>query len=336
MFASTEPSFANFLAITRQAFSKKLCLAPPSLHHECSGNIIRAHSVQRGGDGLKRIADNGHVDGTEPKFGKIPSLARIGINKASTFTGFCGKHDTSLFLPLEMGEFTGSDLQIFLLTYRALCRELYVKRGSITQSSEIAGLDIHEAVEAMIHDDLYASDLSLAELLVYKTTADAMLLNGDTSQLRHYMFSFDEVPQVMCNSWSSAEFDFLGRIAQHITVAREPVQGLAFNMLGTKTGGAAIFSWIDRGSQEKRMTESLEALTDLTAPDDLVRFCFEFCENIYLGPKWWATVPKDDADRLMRRIVSGTPFGGERSRHCLIGDGVKSATWKVVSRSRKP
>lgn len=281
-----------------------------------------------------RLADKGHVYGSKPELGKDFNLSLIGLNKASTFTGFCAKHDTSLFRALETEVFQGTESQIFLLTYRALCRELYVKRGSIMQSAEVAGLDIPNAVQELVEGDLYASNLSLSELLAYKTKADTMLLSGDTNDLQFYMFAFNSVPQVMCNAWTSAEYDFLGRVAQEIKMTADPIQGMAFNMLGTSVGGVAVFSWLDRGLQQKRMAQSLDRMGDRDIPDDLVRFAFEFCENIYVGPAWWHGVQKEDAERLVRRIISGTPLS-VRNRNCLIGDGVRVATWKLMSRSKK-
>jgi hypothetical protein len=53
----------------------------------------------------------------------------VGLNFASTFTGFCSNHDGQLFSPVENKIFVTQQEQCFLLGYRAIARELYTKNG---------------------------------------------------------------------------------------------------------------------------------------------------------------------------------------------------------------
>ena len=86
----------------RKTLSAKECLVPSSMKSECSGSIVNAHTVPES-ESLKNIARDNHVYGlvlnleSMVKYnGKVePEL--ISINKASTFTGFCSKHDNSIF-----------------------------------------------------------------------------------------------------------------------------------------------------------------------------------------------------------------------------------------------
>ena len=92
---------------------------------------------------LRNIARDGHVYGFEISIRSLdqnrgfvlPSL--LGVNRASTFTGFCSKHDNLIFSPLEDRPFTGSKEQCFLLGYRALAREYFTKLSAKSLS------DIH-------------------------------------------------------------------------------------------------------------------------------------------------------------------------------------------------
>ncbi|MEH1678706.1 hypothetical protein V7F43_22365, partial [Salmonella enterica subsp. enterica serovar Enteritidis] len=62
---------------------------------------------------------------------------KIGINQASTFTGFCAVHDRILFSCLENEKFTGTDEQCFALMFRSLSKEIYAKEGG-RRSSDFA------------------------------------------------------------------------------------------------------------------------------------------------------------------------------------------------------
>ncbi|HSH98415.1 MAG TPA: SEC-C metal-binding domain-containing protein [Methyloradius sp.] len=74
-------------------FSSEMCLVPEEMKHNCSGKIIKAHTVPRSGS-LAKIAQAGHVYTFVPSLpnfiknkGKLlPQL--VGIKNASTFTGF--------------------------------------------------------------------------------------------------------------------------------------------------------------------------------------------------------------------------------------------------------
>ena len=115
--------------------SRGECSAPPQSKHNCSAKIVKAHTVPQAS--LSRIAIDGHVLSFLPnatnleKYGAALPPQRRGIRLASTFTGFCAKHDDSVFAPLEKVPFTGTSEQCFLLAYRALARELYLKKVNL-------------------------------------------------------------------------------------------------------------------------------------------------------------------------------------------------------------
>ena len=100
-----------------------LCLHPEASDQECSPKTIRAHTVQKG-SGLSEIAENGHVISAKKIYdiknnGKIIPQAE-GINIASTFMGFCGKHDNKLFEPIEKQLFALDENAAFLLSFQSI------------------------------------------------------------------------------------------------------------------------------------------------------------------------------------------------------------------------
>ena len=110
---------------------RKVCLAPEKWRQSCSRTVCKAHTVPR--SSLNLIAEDGHVLSFKPnlrnlkKHGPAMPPQRQGVGSASTFTGFCAKHDDQIFSPLEKAPFEGTPEQCFLVAYRALARELHVK-----------------------------------------------------------------------------------------------------------------------------------------------------------------------------------------------------------------
>ncbi|MDP4086132.1 MAG: hypothetical protein Q8934_16140 [Bacillota bacterium] len=99
----------------------------------CSQKVIKAHSIQNNKI-LNKISENGEVlmfgavGGNE--FGITTELQEQGRKKATTFTGFCGHHDHSIFRPIEDYDYIpGNTEQEFLYTYRATAKEYHSKKS---------------------------------------------------------------------------------------------------------------------------------------------------------------------------------------------------------------
>ena len=83
----------------RDVVSRRICLHPAA-PVGCT-KIGRAHTIQRA-TALKRIARDGHLYTTPldlpHAMASGPKAMRlVGIEKASTFAGFCARHDDELF-----------------------------------------------------------------------------------------------------------------------------------------------------------------------------------------------------------------------------------------------
>ncbi len=111
------------------------------VEHRCR-EIINAHSIQKSGL-LSTISQNGHVYtlATEMsdlrKNSGIPEYKKKGINKVSTFLGFCKYHDNILFKPIDDQYLIPTDHQVLLYAFRSLARELFVKENVLNHLMRI-------------------------------------------------------------------------------------------------------------------------------------------------------------------------------------------------------
>ena len=112
------------------------CLHPNASSDTCSPKIIHAHTIQRKSS-LDAIAENGHVFSPYAGLMDIPKNngriipRKAGIKAASTFMGFCAFHDNQLFSPIEKSVFITDKEAFFLLSYRAICYELFNKNMAL-------------------------------------------------------------------------------------------------------------------------------------------------------------------------------------------------------------
>jgi len=178
---------------------------------DCSGTVVEAHTVPKSGS-LQQIARNGHV------YSFIPSLENmikykgrlqpelIGINRASTFTGFCSIHDNKIFSKIENQPFEGSQEQCFLLAYRALAREIYTKKALASSSNIRRQADRGKPLEKQLAIQYMNSLIDtgafagLRNSEHHKEMYDKVLLGGDFSSVRAYIIGLDSPPPIMCST----------------------------------------------------------------------------------------------------------------------------------------
>jgi SEC-C motif len=122
---------SDILKREKEIRNKPLCLHPLA-PADCSDRIIAAHSVQKR-IGLRAIEENGHVlsflFAMTRKFDRTSAMAPepLGVSRASTFRGFCEKHDAALFRPIETQKWCPTKENAFLFSFRAVCYEYYAK-----------------------------------------------------------------------------------------------------------------------------------------------------------------------------------------------------------------
>ena len=120
---------------------------------------------------------------------------------ASTFRGFCSKHDDHLFAPLEREPFSGTAEQMALLGYRAVCYELLMKQYLLRVDDFIKEMDKGQPVlvqqfhqEALSYRDSGA-EKAIQELTLQKSRYEKMLFSKNYTNLAHYVVFFSKHPR---------------------------------------------------------------------------------------------------------------------------------------------
>jgi hypothetical protein len=274
---------------------------------------------------------------------QLMSYKRVGVREATTFTGFCQYHDSETFKPIENSPFAPSQQHSFLLAYRGLCRELYVKKfeyemiGTYKKSDK--GLPLEEQQARQDKVKTYADGViaGLDDLNYYKGIYDRLLIANDFSDVSYYAILFDTVPDFMCSSAILLEMDFKGnqlQTLQDFSKMNERLKQCTFSLIGTDYGGAAVFSWIGENSLGIRFIESLDSFSDADLPHAISRFSFEFFENVAISPKWWDKLSASNKVYIKSRTQTGRDLTSERNHKCLMDDGLRLVNWNVLTRTR--
>lgn len=321
---------------------EKFCLHPEANPTICN-QIIQAHSIQKSGI-ISEIARNQHIYEFSADLGDMIKHNRIepkliGINKASTFSGFCNFHDTETFKPIETSQIQINNEHIFLIAYRSLCKEIYAKKYQINTLSFIKKGDrgLNE-LQQLIHQKLVYTyetgvQAGLNDLLKIKNIYDQILLNKNFQRIKYYAIQIDSIPEIVCSGNIFVEMDFQGNILQtnnEIENLAKNLDRVSFSILMSNKNGIIVFSCLDTETKSITFFKSIEKLPDNDLPNAIVRFAFEFFENTFMAPDWWDNLQKEDKDKIIKRMNNLSD--NERDKNCLLDDGLNIVNWKILNR----
>jgi hypothetical protein len=327
----------------RKIWSKEYCLHPQAGPSNCQGGLIQAHTIQRSG-GLTRIAQDGKVYTFPPDYsmlvrtsGKL-EVRLIGVRKASTFTGFCEYHDNATFAPIEKSPFRFTREQIFLLAYRAICRDLFAKRAQMEAIPFLRiqdrGKDLTDQMAIQSVVDIFGSGVKagLEDIEHHKGLHDEVLIGKDFSNVQYYAVKLKDVPDIMCSGTALFELDFHGNRLQGFDQMDSRLDCFTLSLIGTDDGGAIVFSWLGGSAAGTAFARSLKALTDDEIPRAIVRLTFEFFENASFSPKWWDGLTDKARESIQVRVTSAADPTAQRRLDCLKDDGLRFVNWEVSKR----
>jgi SEC-C motif len=331
----------EILRKVRKLHQAEYCSHPSASPTTCAGGIIRAHSLQRSG-ALSAIAVNGHVYGldpfAEPSVDGQPRYIRIGLRRASTFTGFCEFHDAQLFRPIELEPFRATKEQLFLLAYRALSKEVYAKRFAIRMVPILRKGDVGRGSleQVGLQQYLYIREqvlrYSLRDLESSFSDYQAAYLSGDYDRFSAYVIFSDREPDFAVSGGIHPEFDFHGASLQDLS-SPGVLDFAAYSVLPLQSGGAMALIWdSESATSSQKLASSLHKLDVSGVPDALVRFSYEHFENCFASPIWWEGLQEAQRKNLLQRIALSASSEAIRMPDCLKDDGLRTARWKVVAR----
>ena len=318
----------------RAEFAKGYCSHPEAEPGTCGGRVIRAHTVQRSG-GMAAIAEDGHVMSLRAGFERFRHnrghfiLPKIGVNRASTFLGFCRRHDSEMFRPVENGAVVLTNETAFLLSFRALAFERLQKEAALRNVKVQRDLDKGKPflVQCKTQHDINMSaegtKRALADLNRLKREYDQSFMKGDFVNYRFYGVAFAEaLPVVACGAFYP-EFDFSGRPLQRIAYGPAPFELITFNLTTINGRGVAMLGWIDGDAgPAATFSNSFAAVPPREKANASLRLAFEYLENTFLRPSWWQSLGELKRNVILHHAISGIGESApERGPASLQDDG---------------
>lgn len=280
---------------------------------KCTAKAINAHSIQN-----RRVLDqlvnkNGHLimPTQSYKNGKLfISFDMVGRKKATTFTGLCNSHDAEIFEPIEKHDFESNNrLQLFLLAYRAVLRELH----SVSSGAYRMQLSYQERVKRGlspsntpdIHGQRATSFLANAyETYLYKRKFDELFLAKKPTGLIHHTITFKHTyPTIAVNSLLS-----LDEIETPHYVSR-----IALNIFPNKDVTHIVFSFLPEDAPYANFYLRDILFTSGRHQLNLIsKIVLESCENFVVSPNYFEMISPESKEAMIcyfaETISQNKPF----------------------------
>ncbi|MFZ2102857.1 MAG: SEC-C domain-containing protein [Oricola sp.] len=293
------------------------CLHPQASAATCR-KVVSAHTLQRSRV-LKAISDSkNHVMTFHPPRmddDGIMHAYRRGWKEASTFTAFCGKHDTETFAALETVEFSGSPEQCFLIAYRAICWEFFQKISATQANPAIkslvdygAPIDIQQLVQHRLNVQQAGLEKGLADLREIKAEMDQNFLNKDYAEYAICEFVLDTPMVVAVTGSITPNRSLSGKKLQTLHDPAAKMQWLSFGVDISPRGVSVVFIWRSIDTAPSEYMREVMALDDAVLPRFLVQFFFAHCENTYFSEAWWQSLSEQDRSCLANLMRNSNPY----------------------------
>jgi hypothetical protein len=304
----------------RSAIGRKTCLHPDA-PSGCS-RIGLAHTVQRA-TALNKIASNGHVyvalfdlahQASMMRVDRPPSsipLQRMGVGKASAFSGFCSRHDDELFAAIEKKPMGPDTSQAFLAHFRALCFEIYQKKVALECNEILArrSATVAKLKEAYVLFEA-GMKMGLADLFFQKQRLDSAFRSRQFDSVTALFYRLSAIPSQMCCGAFAPEWDVTGRKLMDLIAAKpRDSQSVGLTISADNLGGYALVTGDQSGTHSHAFLAALERVERHRVPNLLLRLALQQIENVLFAPAWWEGVTDQVRKEVLGRSRSGQNFG---------------------------
>lgn len=296
-------------------FERKFCSHPEASSDNCD-HIIKAHTITKG-YGLKAIEEKKHVytgkvgfaDFNKNKGNLKPK--KVGVNLASTFMGFCGKHDNATFEPIEQGVIKLDPESIFLLSYRSAAYEAYGKAAELNSLTVYRDLDHGLSLERQreIQTELSTrikwTEIGLKETNIIKKKFDDILLSKKYEDLKFVAVRLDQHLPIVMSGGRFPDYDFENnKLFSFTETYFDDPPMMQINIVSDTQGALATVTWTRDDERNTAFAENFVKMIDERGVDFLVHMAIASSENTYYRPSWWEGLDQKTRDRLCRDALS--------------------------------
>jgi hypothetical protein len=290
----------------RQKYNK--CLWPKS---DCTKDCIKAHSIQNS-QILDQLASNNHLVMPVPRLNldTAPEIEfkNVGRNKATTFTGLCGEHDSQLFRPIDVNKFDSSnEEQKFLMAYRSILRELHTRikvaidLQTTYQKSAEAGMWDPKNMDEAFWEAATRPIKNACILYKYKQEYDNIYNSNLFPEVKHDYICIEKG----CPLAVSSLFNPINGSAQN---KNPEAKFIVLNVFPHNNNTIVLFSYMS--NHQKELRSYANEIINATNKDYqlylLSKIILRYCENFVISPEHFESFSSQKVDAIKKFYLETT------------------------------
>lgn len=296
----------------RSLFKSKICMFP-----DCSTGkqIISAHTLSIGAV-LRKIALNSEVYALDHNCKFTPEhppilLKKVGIRSVSVFNGFCEQHDVQLFSCLENEDFQCQRKQNFMLAYRTVARECYLKikryesLPTVEKYCTINNIPKEPRLEERLKIQADICLSGVKDIISFKNKLDNYLIQQAWDRLVTHAIIFSKTPNLVATGAFAPFFDMNGTMLQNGERLENEVSLVVLSVIPLdKDNGVALFSWLDTANSTPEKFFSSVANAQGSCTTAVIHAVLDNIENFAISPKWYEQLSSEQRNYLYFHIIS--------------------------------
>lgn len=291
------PGLIELSKLLRKARFKE-CFYPD--HSQCSDNIGHSHSLQR-----RRILSKIQEDGKVIMPIIKPNLTmEFGLKEATTFQGFCGRHDKVIFQPIEDSEFDKSQKHAFLFTYRTLAAGYHLKQEGINFGRLLLKSTYYpDELKDILEQRLFYDNLFIRNIREEKKLFDIAILKENYDALTNVIWEFDRGINFAATGIEALRYDLDGRLIQDIRDENCYAKHIYLTVFPASNKSYAIISWLkSNDSLFESFHDKLNSITEKEKINFINYTLPIMSKNIAIKPSSWDKLSLNQKEEFFKWI----------------------------------
>lgn len=281
--------------------SVKQCYFP-----KCDNTPIKAHSISNNRL-LKALSDDGAVleINWDPANGY--HFTECGRGVASTFRGFCDKHD-KIFGRIDVEDYAVDDLeQEFLFALRGAARELNAKKvASASMDAMISGNN-HQGMKVI--DELksdaeyfnFGQNLSIRDQFFTRSIFMDTLAKKKYHVLETVRIVMDGSYPIVASSSFNMELSISGDVINDVSPSgySTKMKPCFFTLFPQNDKTFCLISYFRRYKEDYAFLREFESADEDTKKNLVSNLLVLYIENFYIKPSYWTKIDNETKNKLV-------------------------------------